>query len=267
MILLPKDITTKREQNKLSFYDFIRSDNKGIGVYMIYCSGNDKIYVGSTSSSFKRRMSKHLHSLRKDKKDCTVLQKCFNKYGEESFDITVLKEACEKNDVIPMEDYFLELLLKAKSDFNYFKENGMNVCTVSHSSLGVKVSEEGRENMRKAQTGMKHTPERIRNNVQANLGGACSEETKIKIGLAHKGKKVSKETREKISKGNKGKSHENKWIPVYQFDLNKVLLKRFNFINEVKVFGFNVGNVYACCLGKRNFHKNSLWSFNESIPC
>lgn len=35
----------------------------------------------------------------------------------------------------------------------------------------------------------------------------------------------------------------------------------FKSMAEAKISGFNIGNISACCLGKRNKHKNYKWKF------
>ena len=64
---------------------------KRAGIYRIKCSGNGKIYIGQTID-LDRRLYDHLWNLRRGTHHNHYLQRAFNKYGENSFEFSVLQE-------------------------------------------------------------------------------------------------------------------------------------------------------------------------------
>lgn len=87
---------------------------KQIGIYKITCKGNNKIYIGS-SKNIKYRWQVHLSELRGNRHHSTYLQRSFNKYGEESFEFSVLLEMFEYNEELlrMIEWYYIEELKPA----------------------------------------------------------------------------------------------------------------------------------------------------------
>lgn len=99
------------------------------GIYKITCLGNNKIYIGSASSTkakskskkgFFCRWSHHLRQLKQNKHHNKPMQNAYNKYGEENFVFEIL-EFCEPHLCIKREQYYLDLLQP-------FGEKGFNIC-------------------------------------------------------------------------------------------------------------------------------------------
>jgi hypothetical protein len=81
------------------------------GIYVISCSENSRVYVGS-SSNLCRRKSLHLYQLSKNMHSNTHLQNAYNKYGEESLDWRILEYMAgdsDPEDVIGLEQYYIDL--------------------------------------------------------------------------------------------------------------------------------------------------------------
>lgn len=151
--------------------------NKRIsGIYKIMNLINNKFYIGSAVSLLSRYHT-HKNSFVKNKHNNKHLQSSVNKYGIENFKFEVI-ELCEKENLLIREQYYIDTL---KPDYN--------ICLTAGNSLGVKRSEEYKDKQRLIQTGLKHIPH--------------SEETKKKIGIAHKGMKHSNKTKEIIREKNK----------------------------------------------------------------
>jgi len=89
-----------------------------IGVYRIKNKINEKCYYGS-SKEIKRRWLRHKNELRKNKHINDLLQRAWNKYGEDNF-IFEMVEECDINDLLEIEQKYLDL----NPEYNI----GLNAC-------------------------------------------------------------------------------------------------------------------------------------------
>ena len=97
------------------------------------------------------------------------------------------------------------------------------------------------------------------------------EETRKKMSESKKGntnmlgKKHTEETKKKISKTKSGTpSHKRK--TVCQYTLDGELIREYISCCDTKKYGFNVGNVSACCRGvfnKNNTYKGFIWKYKN----
>lgn len=87
-----------------------------IGIYMIKCKGNNQIYIGS-STNMQDRWRQHISHLRAGNHHSTYLQRSYNKYGEDSFEFSVLLQMFEPNEELLRlnEWYYIE---QYKPQFN-----------------------------------------------------------------------------------------------------------------------------------------------------
>ena len=76
------------------------------GIYRIRNIINNKIYIGS-AFNFKTREKRHFNQLRKGKHHSVLLQRAFDKYGEENFVFEIIYKAKEeelnKEDLLKLE--------------------------------------------------------------------------------------------------------------------------------------------------------------------
>lgn len=112
-------------------------DTHQTGVYMIKNRTTGKFYVGSTSSSFKKRIYHHKLHLNRGTHDSRYMQNAWNKYGADDFKFSVLV-ICAKDMCLFYEQLFLDALSPA-----------YNTAKVAGSILGVKLSEETRKKFSK----------------------------------------------------------------------------------------------------------------------
>jgi group I intron endonuclease len=157
------------------------------GVYKITNIINNQCYIGS-SKTIKRRWYEHKRQLRKNQHHSKVLQRAFNKYGENNFVFEIL-ELCEPDELLIIEQKYFDLI---KPEYIILKTAGR--------FDGYKHTEETKQILRE------------KRKEQINL--PCSEETKKKISDANKNRKFSNEHKDKLSKSHKGKQlteeHKNK---------------------------------------------------------
>lgn len=76
------------------------------GVYKITCTGNSKIYIGSTKN-FYTRFKNHLEMLKAGRHHSSYLQNCYNKYGKESLQFHIL-EWCD--NLFEREQHWIDTL-------------------------------------------------------------------------------------------------------------------------------------------------------------
>jgi group I intron endonuclease len=138
------------------------------GIYCIECIINGKIYIGQAQNIYDR-WADHRRSLRKGE-DGRVLQRAYDKYGEDNFKYWIICE-CEEKDLNDLETYFIA---KWKT---LAHENGYNIYVGGNCG---------------------------------NRGTIVSEETRKKLSLAGKGRKHSEESKDLMSKSKIGfKSRKN----------------------------------------------------------
>lgn len=122
------------------------------GIYRIVCTANKKFYLGS-SNNLHQRWFEHRGYLRNNRHHSILLQRAWNKYGETSFVFEILEW------VLPMfllerEQYWLDKLKPMDP------RKGYNISSCARAGFfGRTHSEQTREKLRAASTGVYHDPE------------------------------------------------------------------------------------------------------------
>lgn len=180
-------------------------------IYLLYCSGNHKFYIGS-AVNLQQRRREHLSDLRRNIHANPILQNTFNKYGESSFEFYVLEE-CSREETLAREQVYLDML-----------QPPMNLLPMAKSRLGSKhtpetcaklreivknrvLSPEAREKMGAPMRGKKLSPERIEKLRAGRIGKTVSAEAKAKLSAIRRGKPLSLETKAKLRAVNIGRKH------------------------------------------------------------
>ena len=144
------------------------------GIYQIINTNNNKRYIGS-SVDLIQRQGQHLRSLEAGHHNNIALQRAYDKYGPNSLVFEILIY-CHPKMCIWYEQQFLD---QWKPEYN--------ICPTAGSQLGRKCSDETIEKLRQSHL-----------RVGAGIGYTHSEETKAKIGAAHKGLKHTEEMKENM---------------------------------------------------------------------
>ncbi len=168
-------------------------------IYIIKNNINNKVYVGQTWISIKKRLSQH-----KEKENgCLKLRNAMNAYGRENFLIEALVSSKTQENADFLEIYFISLYDSINNGYN-IKEGG---------SRG-KQSEETKQKISKRNKGKVHSEISRKNMSDAhkgqkpwNLGLICSEEVNEKNRQAQLGKKASEETKKKMSLSRTGEKN------------------------------------------------------------
>jgi group I intron endonuclease len=90
------------------------------GIYFIRCTESRKTYVGS-SVNMHRRLESHIRALRKGCHGSPILQRSWNKYGEQSFETGVLELVPDRENLLSREQYWIDT---SNSDFNVARVAG-----------------------------------------------------------------------------------------------------------------------------------------------
>lgn len=112
------------------------------GIYKIVSKYNGKIYVGQ-SVNVRQRWSHHRHQLRNSKHCNSILQRTFNKHGEDNLVFEVI-EYCSTEVLLERELFWVKEL----NALDPIK--GFNIQPALSSPLGYKHTDEARQNMSKA---------------------------------------------------------------------------------------------------------------------
>lgn len=235
-----------------------------IGIYIICCKENNKVYIGQ-AVDIRRRWRQHKYELNSNTKTNDHLQKAWNKYGADNFKFSILCE-CDKNKLDELEQYYIYCYESYDRKFGYNNNYG------GSGVRGYKLTEEHKRKISKALKGEKHPFYGIhlsenhkknmsKNNAKYWNGKHRSEETKGKISKSNKGKPswikgkhMSKEYKEKIGNAN-GKA-------VYCIELNKVF---YGACEAGRELGIPNSNISACCLGKLKSAGGYHWAYSEGL--
>lgn len=169
-------------------------------VYCIKNKVNGKEYVGLTKRTLVSRWKQHINeSLNEGSWEYkTPLGNAIKKYGKDSFEISILKEC---NSISELKEEEKRFIVERKSLSKY---GGYNLTEGGDGRLGYRLSEETKNKIR-----------------SGNLGKKMSKESKEKMSIAAKirtvgkpspmeGKKHTEEARIKISVAGKGRIHSEK---------------------------------------------------------
>lgn len=203
------------QNNNLNYLKY--NENITCCIYKIISPSN-KIYVGSTVNLFNRLKAHSRYNFITKNKGCSKLYNSFKKYDIINHKVFIVEVIDNNKDLNDREIYYINL-------YNSF-ENGLNLTTggrdhFNHSTktklflrnlnLGKTVSKEvrlkmslNRKNKPSNRKGVKlsnETKDKISNSKKLK-NVKLSEEHRLKISLANKGKLQSEETRLKISLNN-----------------------------------------------------------------
>lgn len=178
------------------------------GIYVITCTVNGKIYVGS-SNNLRQRQNEHLSYLRRGIHANAHLQNAWNKYGDGSFAFGVL-ELVMPWFTLQREQYWLDKLKP-------YGKRGYNIANHAEApNTGMHPTAETRQKISNANKGHpawnKGLPAWNRGKPSPNKGKPLSDDTRQKISASKtgkpgwgKGEPKSDTQRAKISAANKGK--------------------------------------------------------------
>jgi group I intron endonuclease len=173
------------------------------GIYLIKNTINNKLYVGS-AVNIDKRWKEHKRYLNRGKHHSILLQRAWDKYGEQTFKFEILEEVSNPEHLLAYEQVYLDYYKSYECD------RGYNIHKVAGSPLGMKLSQETKQKLREINTGKKLSEEHKQKLREAKIGLKRSEETKRKIKETKTGKKLSEETKTLMREAHR-KSNNNKY--------------------------------------------------------
>lgn len=169
------------------------------GVYCIRCEPTCKVYIGSSSLGIEERWACHLSGLRSGKHENKILQRAWDKYGEESFTWTVIVE-CDPEHVLLFEQFEID------SRRSWDRRFGFNICRIAGNTRGRKHGEDARSKIAAAACGRVQSEDHVSKRVSTwkkTVGDRQSTEWVSRRAAARRGKPGSllgsKQTAEHIA--------------------------------------------------------------------
>lgn len=245
----------------------ILREAKGI-VYRIRNIINGKAYIGKAQNSFFRR---YRHG-RWWKFSNDALRSDFEKYGEESFDVTIMAEGLSPEEAIDCELFLI-------ASHNSLFPNGYNL--VFYSKENSKISEFTRTKMsisqkgRKATTlGYKHTAETRKFLSDIAKGRKPTSASNLKRSISESGvnnhffgKHHSEKTKQEISLKKTGIPIYKNMRSVMQLDKNSnLIIKKYQSIKEASIStGLSRESIGHACAGSAKTSGGFKWKYiNET---
>lgn len=182
-----------------------------ITIYIVKNTINDKIYIGQTNNSLKKRWSQGYRS-------CTYFNNALKKYGKDNFYFKEIEVCYNQETADFLEDKYIRHYNSRNSEYGYNLRPGGKVNSgwhhsddtkdkISKSKKGKKLSESHKSKIKEmspkgeAHPNYDKSPsiESIKKMSDIKKGKTASVETKMKMSRAQKGKKHTEETKKKIS--------------------------------------------------------------------
>ena len=219
------------------------------GVYIIQNKINNKVYIGQ-SCDIISRWGEHLRALRGNYHVNNHLQHAWNKYGEDNFDFSIIKEC----DECHLDDEEIYWILKYDS-YN----NGYNQTKGGGGIRGFKHSEETRQKISEITKG-ENAPwygKKRSNETKAKIGQSSkkmwTDEFRRYMSSVHRGKIISEEAKQKMSK-----SQKERWTDELRSEFSKKFSGEGNPMYGKRFFGKdnpNYGNHKLAGANNPNCHR------------
>lgn len=226
------------------------------GIYKIQSKIKpEKLYIGS-SCNIRKRFNTHKRDLKLNKHHSIILQRHYNKYGEEDLEYAIVEEC---DNLVEKEQYYLDNLNPI-----------FNVCKVAGRPPKIIYTEEIRQKMRVKKLGKSPVNKGVKSNKPAwNTGKKMPEEQRIRL-LGHK---VTEKTRIKISDSKKGKKQSIEsvekrrlclFIGVVKLDKDGNFLEEYGSIQEAAIKN-NIPRtaISRCIRGELRHYKNVKWKYKK----
>jgi group I intron endonuclease len=250
-------------------------NSKKTGVYKITNLKNNKIYIGSSTSTkdgFKDRIKTHIRLLDRGEHYNKHLQSAWVKYGSQMFKFEILEELTGKLKILEREQYYIDVLDATNPKIGY------NKAKIAGSILGYKHTEASKLKMSEsAKLHSKAISERMKIYCKNRI---ISETTKKKISerltgikrnnsfkekmrIIQTGRNHSDESKNKMSKAKIGLPSKKR-LKVYQLDLDDNIIKLWGYAGEAeRELNIRTGAISAVCKKNRKTAGGFKWVYEK----
>lgn len=217
------------------------------GVYMIHNKVNHKIYIGSTNN-FMRRRREHFRALQLGTHHSIVLQRAYDKYGEQAFEFNIIRDA--ESDFAILEQHYFHLM---RPEYNA----QVNATWSSHAQeVQVKISK-SKVGMGNPMYHKHHSPEAIAKIRESSIRRRDTPETQAALAIGRhwrKGKPFSVETRKKMSDAKPKR-------PVRGVHMVTCDVVGYESARAAMKDGFHASHISECCRGLSATHQGYRWEY------
>jgi len=215
------------------------------GIYGIFNTINNKVYIGSTGSTqgFSRRWASHRYKLRNNKAFNSYLQHAWDKYGEDSFEFKIIEE-CGDNERIQKENDWI----KHYDSMN--RDKGYNLKDAEQFIMSEEIKQKISNSLKSGwANGNIKTTAKFINTMSKRMSGINNPMYGIslprtKIQIINAAKKLSK--------------------PVNQIDTDGKIINTFPSIREAhrKFNTLPNNSIGLCCRGKKKQAYGFRWEYS-----
>jgi len=231
--------------------------DKKCSIYCIRNTANNKRYIGSTINIVSR-YSYHRSKLRRSIHENEHLQNAWNKYGEQSFEFSVIEE-CEISLRWDRELHYLQAHNTLDKQFGYNMAPHVNLPPMT---------EETKRKISRAMKGRKpwitgrHHSEATKKKISKS--NTANNAMRGKTGDEHHffGRKHTRKSKEKMSLAKLGRCNNHSSKAVVQLDEDEQVLQVFVSAREAeRQIGVCSKNIAACLKGKRPRAGGFKWRY------
>ena len=259
--------------------------NSDSGIYTITNIITKQIYVGY-ASNIQKRLGNHKRDLLLNRHDNKRLQESYNIYSIINFKFETL-EFYDKEYLTSMEHYWCNLLDSHNENF------GFNIQKTNPNATCLSLLP---KHLAKLKQIVYIPPIKIKKPRNLNrVYKPLSDETKLKMSIAHRGKKLSETTKQKLSISNRGRKmtpehkakllsinlgkkqsletiderrqsmfRNNKTKVILQYDLNENFIKEWKSGSQIeRDAGLKRQTIVKCCLKQRKTAFKFIWKYKE----
>lgn len=217
-------------------------------IYKITNKINNKVYIGQTIRSLKRRWFEHCLD---NKIGCFSLHRAIQKYGKENFDIQQIDHAHSRDELDNKEIYWIKYYDSMNPLKGYNLKSGGNTC---------ELSDEVKKRMSKSHIGFRHSDKtKLKMSItrKGKKRGCFSEEWRKNISESHKGYKRTVDSKKKQGESIKGdKNPKSKKVCCVE---TGEIFAYITLASEVKKV--NIHNISSVCNGKRQTAGGFHWRY------
>lgn len=161
-------------------------------IYKITNKINGKIYVGLTKATVQRRWYQHCYRAKQNDKHGSIIDTAIAKYGKENFIVECLDTADSHEELNEKEQYWIKQLNAVENGYNILPGGGQpspkSQSKEANEKRSMSLKLAYQTGKRKSTKGIKRSAEDCRKISEGQKGRIHSDETRLKMSLAQKGR-------------------------------------------------------------------------------